>query len=384
MNETVITNNKNTFGYKYFYMTPEQIQDARKMAEDYAKLKGEAYVDPHPDFDENGVKISQQQSASNSGAAPANNSNSNEPTIDEELPTEKLLALLAKKGINVNSLEDLKPKQTPEEIAALEQKRKSDMLAYGLQTGKFKKEDYDAFQQATANKMAVITADMTEKIKAAYPELTDEQVEEKVAQYTMAHLPADDVLRVQREQELIELADTRLQKKFKNIYDLESDFDQHLQGITNKTNFENKVKAALPVYQKDLDTVLGQMQTLTVPVPDTKNPANSLNVELKFSDTDLNEVREALLTPDTIVKKVKDGYTVDQLAKEAKAVLLIQHFDRLISQAAKDYNSKQKETYIRGRKGVMPDGVSLDISDDNLENGLQEMYDKIKEGNPVA
>lgn len=383
MNETVITNNKNTFGYKYFYMNPTQIQDARKMAQAYADLKGEAYVDPHPDFDEHGVKIAQQQPPAAGGTPPANNSNT--PIIeDDDLPTEALLKMLAKKGINVNSLEDLRPKQTPEEIAALEQKRKSDMLAYGLQTGKFKKEEYDSFQQATANKMAIVTSDLTEKIKNAYPELTDEQVEEKVAQYTMAHLPADDVLRVQREQELIELADTRLQKQFKNIYSLESDFDQHLQGITNKTNFENKVKAALPVYQKDLDTVLGQMQTLTVPVPDTKNPANSLNVELKFSETDLNEVRDALLIPDTIVKKVKDGYTVDQLAKEAKAVLLIQHFDRLISQAAKDYNSQQKELYIRGRKGVLPSNVTIDVADDALADGLQDVYDKLKEGNPVA
>lgn len=362
-------------------MNPEQIQDARKTAQAYADLKGEAYVDPHPDFDEHGVKIAQQPPAAG-GAPDANNSNA--PIVaDDELPTEKLLAMLAKKGINVNSLEDLRPKQTPEEIEAAEQKRKSDMLAYGLSIGKFKKEEYDSFQQATANKMAIVTADLTEKIKTAFPEFTPEQVEEKVAQYTMAHLPADDVLRVQREQELIELADTRLQKKFKNIYDLESDFDQHLQGITNKTNFENKVKAALPVYQKDVDAVLGQMQNLTVTVPDTKNPANSLNVELKFSDTDLNELKDALLTPDNIVRQVKNGYTVEQLAKEAKAVLLTQHFDRLISQAAKDYNSKQKEIYIRGRKGLFNETGTVDVSDDTLASGLQDVYDQLKQSAPT-
>lgn len=375
MIQTLITNNKNTFGYKYFYMNVDQILDARKNAQVYADLQGKEYVDPHPDFDEAGIKIQ--------ATPPANNSNIVIPAVDEELSADKLIEMLAKKGIKVNSLEDLQPKQTPEEIEAAEQKRKSDMLAYGLSTGKFKKEEYDFYQQATANKIAIITSDLTEKIKAAHPELTEEQVEEKVANYTMAHLPADDVLRVQREQELIELADSRLQKKFKNIYSLESDFDQHLQGINNKTNFENKVKAALPVYQQDVTTVLSQMQNLTVTVPDTKNPTNSLNVELKFSDTDLNELRDALLTPDNIVRQVKNGYTVDQLAKEAKAVLLTQHFDRLISQAAKDYNSKQKELYLRGRKGLIPDAHTLDVSDDNLEGGLQEIYDQLKQSGPA-
>ena len=375
MIQTLITNNKNTFGYKYFYMNAEQILDARKNAQVYADLQGKEYVDPHPDFDEAGIKIQ--------AAPPANNSNTVIPIVDEELSTDKLLEMLAKKGIKVNSLEDLQPKQTPEEIEAAEQKRKSDMLAYGLSTGKFKKEEYDFYQQATANKIAIITSDLTEKIKAAHPELTEEQVEEKVANYTMAHLPADDVLRVQREQELIELADSRLQKKFKNIYSLESDFDQHLQGINNKTNLENKVKAALPVYQRDVDSVLGQFKKIVVPVNDTKNPANNIDVELEFSDTDLNELRDALLTPDNIVRQVKNGYTVEQLQKEAQAVLLTQHWERLISQAAKSYNSKQKDLYLRGRKGLMPDAHTLDISDDNLAGGLQDIYDQLKDSAPA-
>lgn len=346
-------------------MTPEQIEASRNKARHYAELMGVEYVDPHPDA---APLVDNQQQQQQQQQNP-----------ELELSEDKLLEMLSKKGIKVNSLQDLLPKQTEEEIQAAKDKRKNDMLAYGLTTGKFKVEEYDAFQKLTANKMDIIKSDLVEKIKTAHPELTDEQIEEQVAIYTFANREEGDVLRTQREQELIELADSKLQKQFKHIYNLESDFEQHEQGVTNKTNFENKVKAALPVYQKDVATVLGGLKSFPVAIPDTKNPANSVTVDVKFSDADLKELEDALLLPDNIIRQVKNGYTVNQLQEEAKLVLMKQHFDRIISQTAKDYNSIQKEKYIRGQKGVMPNLSLLDISDDDLGSTNQQVYNDLIE-----
>ena len=119
---------------------------------------------------------------------------------------------------------------------------------------------------------------------------------------------------------------------------------------------------------------------LIILIPDTKNPANSVSVDVKFSDADLKELEDALLSPDNIIRQVKNGYTVDQLQKEAKTVLLTQHLDRIISQAAKDYNSIQKDKYIRGQKGMMPNGSAiLDISDDKLDTTNEQVYNDLIE-----
>ena len=250
------------------------------------------------------------------------------------------------------------------------------MLAFGLSTGKFKKDEYDTYQLAQANKLANIKIEITEKIQAANPELTEAQVAEKVALYTFEHLEEGDVLRTTREQELLEMADSRLKNKYKNIVNLENDFEQYEQGINNKTNLENKVKAALPVYQNDVATVLGSLRSFEVPVNDTQNPANNVMVKLEFSDDDLREVQAALTTPDAIVRQVKNGYTVDQLKEEVELVLIKKHFNRLVSKAAKDYNSVQKDKYIKGLKGLLPE-KNLDIADDNLGNGNEAIYQEL-------
>ncbi len=357
-------------------MTTEQKQAERIKAQQYAELMGEAYVDPYPDAVDDNTQ---------------NDPNKNKPLENQpivtptgEMTEEQLLAELKRRNITVNSLNDLLPKQTEEEQQAAIAKRKSDMLAFGLQTGKFKAEEYDSFQAAQANKLSVVKDEIAEAIKKAHPELTEQQVAEKVAIYAFENLEEGDVLRVQREKELLEMADSKLKNKFKNIYSLESDFDQYEQGINNKTNLENKVKAALPVYQKDVASILEGLKVLQVPVTDTKNPENTVMLDVKFSDTDLKELGEALLTPDNIVRQVKGGYTVEQLQKEAKSALLIQHWDRLIVQAAKDYNSKQKDKYIHGRKGVMPNGQELDISDDNLDSTKQEQYQQLIDSMPKS
>lgn len=348
-------------------MTEQEKQAARDKAKVYAELQGIEFVDPYPD-------------AAANTTPPAGAGYVVPPvTPIEDLSNEQLLEMLSKKGIKVSSLDDLLPRKTEEELKADADKRKNDMLAFGLSTGKFKKEEYDSYLRLQDNKMDVIKSELKEKIKVANPELSDEQIEEKVALYTFAHLEEGDVLRTQREQELIELADAKLQKQFKNIYNLENDFEQHEQGINNKTNFENKVKAALPVYQKDISTVLDSLKVIDVPVNDTKNPENNVTVQVRFSDTDLKELEDAFLLPDQIIQRVKNGYTVERLKEEAETVLLKKHFARAVSQAAKDYNSLQKEKYLHGRKGLLSttgtDGLS--ISDDEMATTRQEMYDQL-------
>lgn len=357
-------------------MTEQDKQQARENAQTYADLQGIPYVDPFPETPVAEIPVVETPIVET-------------PIVEipvTELSDEQLLQALDKRGIKTSKLEDLLPKPSEAELEVIRAKRESDKLAYGLSTGKFKKEDYDAFLKAQENKMGVIKSDMAEKIKIANPDFTPEQVEEQIGIYTLSNLPADNILRIQREQELIELADSKLQKKFSNIVNLDSDFDQHQQGITNRTNFERKVQAALPVYKSDLKSVLTGLGTLETSVNDTQNPENNVPIKVTFSEKDLQEVEEALLQPEQIYRQIKDGYTVESIREEAETVLLKKHWPRLISQAAKDYNSTQKDKYLKARHGLMPAAGEIDVSDDKLLTENQQVYQQLidSESKPTA
>jgi hypothetical protein len=311
------------------------------------------------------------------------------PPSNDDLPPElddaALLALLKNKGISVESLEALKPQPTPEEIQQAQQKRKAEMVAFGLSSGKFNQEQYDNFIRESADKIAVIKVGLTEKIKAANPDLSEDDIAEKVSLYTLAHLPADDVLRVEREQELIEMAEGKLQKKYAGIYNLESDYENHQRGINDKAAFEAKVLAATPQLQNDVATVMAGLREFEVPVPDTQNPANTVNVKVSFNDADLAEMSNAFLTPEQIERRVRKGYTKEQLESEIKAALYMQHLPRIISKAAKDYHSFQKDKYLAGRKGVLPH-LELGLSETpEITDDVKLQYEQLKQsaGSPV-
>ena len=329
----------------------------------YAQLKGEELQPPAPPTPP---------------AHPAPNPPAPAASTDTIIDDNKLLEELKSRGISVESLEALKPKPTPEQIEAEKQKKKADMVAFGLSTGKFKQEEYDNFIRESADKMAIIKSELTQRIKAAMPELSDADVEEKVSLYTLAHLEPTDVLRQQREAELLQSAEQQLQKKYAGIFGLESAYEQHLNTVNENANFENKVKATLPVLQKDVATVLDGLKEFEVPIPDHQNPNNTVNVMLQFNDEDLAVIQKAFLTPELVKQRVQKGYTLEQLSGEIKAALLMQHYPRLISQAAKKYNSAQKERYIAGRKGVLPTlengGPGEAVADD-----LQQLYDQLKQ-----
>ncbi len=343
-------------------LNEQQKEEARVKARQYAELMNEEYVDPYP--------------------APAEDPNKVTPNnVPTELSDEQLLELLNKRaGITLSNLDDLKPKPSQEQIEAQEADRKSKMHIFGLTSGKFTQEQYEEYQSALANKKSLVRSEITTQLKTAYPELDDAAIEEKVANYLFENLPEDDALRVARDKEIMDLSDIKIKSKYKNIVNLANDFEQYEAGITNKANFENKVKATLPVYKSDVNTALQSLKTFSVEIPDTKNPANNVTVQLEYDEKDLKEVEDLFLTNDQIIRATKEGLTLEQIKGEANLVLMQKHLPRLISQAAKKYNATQKENYINGRKGgITNDGSAIDVHDDNQHSTLDEVYDQLLE-----
>lgn len=290
-------------------MTEEQKEEARVKARQYAEMMGETYVDPYPASD---------------------------PVITNDVPKElsdaELLEIINKRsGATLSTLDDLRPKPSAEEIALREKERETAMFTYGLTSGKFKKEDYDAYQLAIANKKDLVRGDITAQLQTAFPELSPEAIQEKVANYFFENLEETDPMRLAREKEIATLSDIQIKNKYKNIVNLPKDYEQYEEGMNNKATFDRKVQATLPVYTADVTRALESLKTFNVPVPDTKNPANTVNIELGYDDQDLKEMADILLSSDQVLKAVKDGYTVEQIKEIADYALWKKHGPRFIA-----------------------------------------------------
>lgn len=346
-------------------LNDQQKEDARLKAQQYADLMGEAYVDPFPEEQPDPTKV-------------------NQPVPVDELTTEQLLeAINKRKGLNLTSLdalEALKPQPTEADIAAEAEKRKTEMHVYGLTSGKFTQDEWDSYQSTLANKKDLVRSEVSAQLKTAFPELADDAIEEKVANYLFEHLEETDPLRIAREKEIMTLSDIKIKDKFKNIVNLPADYENHVGEATSKANFERKKQATIPVYTADVKTALQSLKQFSVEIPDTKNPANTVTVQLEFADNDLKEMEDLLLTDAQINRATKEGLTIEQIKGETELVLVQKHLKRLISQAAKQYNATQKEGYINGRKGGITSNLgAIDVHDDNQHNELEKVYDELVE-----
>lgn len=344
-------------------LSEAQKEEKRVLARQYAELMKEEYVDPFPP--------EQQQPDPNLPIVQQIN--------PDDLTEEQLLAIVNKRnGTTLTSLEALKPQPTAEEIESKKREREAAMFSFGLTSGKFKQEDYDAYQQAKGNKLAVVRSEVVTQFTAAFPDLLPDAIEEKVANYFFENLDPADAMRIAREKELLTLADVQINSKYKNIIDLPNDYAQHEEGLNKESNFQRKVQATLPVYTADVNKALQSLQHFTVDVPDTKNPANTVTVPLEYADNDLKEVADLLLTNDQVNKAVAEGTTFEQIKEIADFILWKKHGPRLISQASKKYNSIQKENYIAGRKGLLNNGQEgLDVSQEDQKTPLDEQYDQM-------
>lgn len=313
----------------------------------------------------------QQQQQQNTILEPA------PPNEDADISDDKLLAFLNKRGISVSSFEELKkpePAKTEEERQAEQRKRKENALVWGIQTNRIKKEDYDELTRLQVNKMDLVVDEFVDFIKEKSPDLTDEEIQEKINEYTLSNYDDTDPIKIKRQNDLLELADRRLKKKFSSIYNLDREFDVYEQSQLSERELQNKVAQQTPLYKNNLEKVVEECRAWKHTIEDSQNPDNNLVVDLTFSEDDLKEVREAFSNSDLVLQKIKNGFNVEEISNEVRSFLLIKHAPRLFNKIAKDYNSVQKEKHMMARKGMVV--KDLDVSSQSVDNPILDQFRK--------
>lgn len=322
--------------------------EKRLLAQQYSELSGEPYVEPFPETpaDPNKTVITPEA---------------------KKVSDDEVMAFLKEKGIAVNSIDDLKPKPTEAELAVIETKKREDRKLYGITNGKFTLDEYVAYEQAKNNKLGIIRDEVRSQLATAFPDLEEAAIEEKISNYLFEHLPEGDPMRVAREKELMEIAGNRINSKFKNIVSLDADFEQHSQGETNKANFLRKVEATLPVLKSDVEQAIASFKVYDMSIEDVNNTGKSMTIPFELPEEGAAELQAAFLSPKEVERRVKEGYTIDQIKEELELVILKKYKNQMFANLVKMYNSNEKANYLAGRKGLGAENI-LDIASD-IEDG---------------
>lgn len=294
------------------------------------------------------------------------------PMAIEELSTEELVSLLEKKGIKIPAKE-----LTEEERRAEEAKNKNDARAWGLQTGKFKIEDYEELTKAETRKFDILVEEFEAEIRANHPDADEDVIQDYINSYTYSDLEDTSPVKIKRQKELLELANYKLKTKFSNIYNIDNDYRQYQDVENQKIAEARKVEAALPVFKQDVRAALdGFRAEKEILIEDTGDQSNNATIKISYSDEDLKEVENLFFEEKAAIAYVKAGYTIDALKDVAENVLMKKHFSRLVSKAAKDYNSVQKGKYLRGQQGILPNRELNPTGDLNEKSAKDQLFEQ--------
>jgi len=273
--------------------------------------------------------------------AKAKTENQNNST-ETELSDEQLLKQLEKRGITAKSFEELKTPPTPPDPAKLAEQREAEELAYGLSKGLFNKKEYDGFVADTNNAQNLVFAQYHAEAKAEDPELTDEEIQlEFESKYG---LDAEPGTRKHKRgvKEINTIAESLLKQKYGKIYEAKSSFTGYEKQAQAERSDKAKLEAGLPVFNKDLEEVFGQLKKIPIKFSDTES------VEVDALQSGLDELKEMMLKPDNAKKEVLSGYTKEELKERMFAAFLYRNFPAIAKEVANQHLMK----HAAGTKGI--------------------------------
>lgn len=262
------------------------------------------------------------------------------PTV--ELDETAVLAYLNKQGIKAASLKELAPKEDPTVLA---EKKEAEVLAYGLQNGKFTKKEYDNYQRDTADLQNLVYKDFYEDAKKGDPELTDEDIQaEFLSKYGLDG--EKDSRKYKRGiQEMAVMADKIIKSKYGKIFSVESEFDNKIQSEAARLDYEKRILQAAPAYKKDIEDIFGSLQKVPFKIGEDV-------FEVDADAEAIEAIKNDFLSKERLESNINGSFSKDDLKQMAEMALFYQNKDKYFEKAAIQYLHKHQA----GTKGIVPQG----------------------------
>lgn len=260
--------------------------------------------------------------------------------IEDEAFEEKV-----KKKFNVGSISelvkkaDVPPVLTPEQIAAEEEKRNSEVLKFSLESNWFSKSDYDAYQEA-------LKKDPIEVVRQKFiddnPDLGDKAA--NIFNSTFKVDEDDDIedgenapkpnLEKQAAKKLAKkLADDELKSKYDKVINASKRYEEHQAEVALTKINTDLVTKAISSIPKRLEHKVGEKDA-------------PIGVEL--TDEDFAFATKTVLDG---IKGRKD-VTAEEVKENTVLILKMRNLDKIISEHVKVALANAEEAYERGVKGL--------------------------------
>jgi hypothetical protein len=280
-----------------------------------------------------------------------------------EITDDDVLKYLQQKGLSVKSLEDLNKPVTEADLAKQADDRESAKLTYGLNKGLFNRKTHEQFILDKSNKQQLVFAQYYQDAKKEDPELTDDDIQSEFAsKYGLDSEPNTRKFK-RGQQEIDILSDIILKNKYKNIYNLDNEFDSYEKQTTTQREFEKRLLNEAPVFKKQVDDVFSELKKITTKFSDDES------YEIDVLDDSLNALKEKFLEKSFVAQKIAQGYTKEEIKDIAFNALLSQNWPVFAQEIVKQALYKQQ----KGVKGITPVGPQQKQQGDTNLTEKQEL-----------
>lgn len=254
-----------------------------------------------------------------------------------EIDDDAVLAALKKRGISVDTLDQLKAPVNPEEEA---EKKENAKFLFAIEKGLVTKKEVEAHAADNANKTKLVFEDFKTKFKARDSDATDEQIE---AEFNEVFDIGSEGVRHELGQDRInQLGDILLKNKYNKIYQLDSAYETHEREQVRIAEKRSSLAKKKDLYLKEVDEAIADNKKISVSFSDTE----SYSVDI--SDEDLSEVKELFKEDSFAETQAKFGLNKQQISQSMKMALIEKNLVNIVKKVAASYY----EARAKGVNGI--------------------------------
>lgn len=286
----------------------------------------------------------------------------------ESASDDELRQLLAGRGINVDTLDQLKPVKTEAQLTQEAEQREADKVAYGLQNGLFSKKEYDSYSADINDVEQVVFDDFAADQLAGDSTLTPQEIKDLFEERFGLTAEEGSVKRKRGEKEIGTLGRQIINTKHAKILSLDNQFDNFETSEKSKNAEANKILASAPVYKKDVLDVFDELKTVKVDF------GNNEEYEVEVSTEILDELKNQHLVTEFAAAQIKGGWDKARMKETAELAAIKRDFPAITKKIAEKYHL----AHAAGTHGIQLPGNQDSASDQKkpLPEAVQDELDR--------
>lgn len=263
-----------------------------------------------------------------------------EPTIvAPELTDDMVREFLKGKGIEVNSLEDLKAKEEVDPVKLKEQ-REAAKLSYALTKGLITTTEHNNFIRDSADPKQLVYAEYYTEAKKENAELTDEEIHADFLETYGLNAEPSTLKFKSAVKAVAVLGQEKLKEKYGKVFSIDAAYSQHETETANQTAYHKKIAEEAPKYKSAVEKVFANLPKFTVPFSDTES------YEAEYPAEIVAEVKALMLEESTAKSSIDKGFDEINIQHTAEMILLKKSFTQQVKKIATEYLlNNQKGTH---------------------------------------